>query len=279
MTFTEITQKKVGGVPVVYLAAGASVIHAVVAWRMKASPTTDTPGTNPADGTAGANTPSNAGGLTGAGSAYDQYDTNGTVVVAPSATVASGTTDYTNDMWVRDGIGWLVANKHATTVDAAKALNDYVNGSDLSYDESALVNAWSAQKQAPETVTSVGAVSDKPAQRQFATLPGTHTVTNANDNTLAKIAQLYYGNADALHVNRIAEYNTGLGPASATLSPGTRVVVPGYANPYYYTVTGRNKDNYPATIAGSHGISVAQLQALNPTLTPPYPVGTKVRTQ
>jgi LysM repeat protein len=104
-------------------------------------------------------------------------------------------------------------------------------------------------------------------------------VKGSNDNTAAKLAVLYYNNGDANHANRITEMNTSYGPVGTTFNVGTVVEIPTYPALNWYTVTGKNKDQYSTALAAKFGLSVAQLQALNPSLTYPVKVGTKVRTQ
>lgn len=276
MAFKEFAQKKVLGVPVLYLAALAVTILAVVAWRMKPAATEDTAGVDPQDSLDGVDNE-----LVDADNPYSGLATNGTVVVAPQ-TPADTTVEpvvKTNEDWVKDASEWLVAKKMATGIEATRALTKLIEGEDLSFDEGALANAAIAEKgQPPESIGKVGAIADQPARRQFSGSNGTHTVKGTNDDTFAKLAVVYYGNGDALHVNRIAEYNTKLGPASASFDAGTRIAIPTYVNPKYYTVTGKNLDNRFKTIAAKAGATPEMIQALNPSLTEPIPNGTKVRT-
>lgn len=282
MGYDEFAKKKVLGVPVLYVAAAAVTILVIVAWKMKAVGDQETPGVTPEDGVAGAESDeSNAGGLAGMGNAYDGYNSNGTVVVSPipTPTQTAEPTFSDNDAWVKASAEWLVAKNKASGTDASRALNKYVAGENLSFDEGSLVNAAISEKgQPPDPIGQIGTIGEQPARKQFAGSNGTHTVQGTNDNTMPKLAALYYGVGDALHANRIAEYNTGLGPVTTTFTAGTKVVIPSYVNPVYYTVTGKNSDNLFKTIAGKAGASVPMIRALNPSLTEPIPNGTKVRT-
>jgi LysM repeat protein len=282
VTYSEIVQKKVLGIPVLYLAAGFVTILAVVAWRMKATPDADTAGVNPEDATAGAeDEASNALAGMEASGAYSGYTTNGTVVVTPTPTASQDAEEQTNQKWLASAIDYVVNDAKIATVGQAQlALTKYLDGEDLSYDEGKIRDAaLNKLKLPPEGVAKVGITSEAPAQKQFTAFPGKHTVKGNNDNTAALLAALYYGTGDALHRDRIVEYNTGLGPATTTYAAGTVVTIPPYTNPAYYTVTGKNGDTSVSVVAAKHGLSVSQIQGLNPDLTYPLKVGMKIRTQ
>jgi hypothetical protein len=278
VNFSEILHKKVVGVPVLYIGAGAVTILAVVAWRMKALPDTDTAGVDAADGTAGTDTnPDNA--LAGTDGAYDSYNGTGTVIVQPSVPtgVDVDTTIDTNDEWVKNAAEWLVAQKKATGTDAYTALTKYVSGEDLSFDQGALVNAAIAEKgQPPDPLGTIGTISAAPAQKQFSVFPGRHVVKGPNDNTPTKLAQLYYGSSDAAHINKIVAENPKLGPASATYPVGTSLYIARWVNPGYYVADKNHRS--AKLIAAANGLnSELAVTALNPTISFPVAIGTKVR--
>ena len=277
MTFQEFAAKKVLGVPVLYLAAGAVTILAIVAWRMKPSPD-DSPGLDTDDAVAGTEDESNAGGLVGMGSPYDGLTSDGTVVVQPQQPAPDATAPVIddNDEWVKAGAEWLVSKNLATGTQASAALNKYIGGEERSFDEDALVNAVIKEKGLPpDPIGQVGTVSPAPAQKQFSSFPGNHVVKNNNDNTPGKLAALYYGNGDALHANKIAAANHKLGPASTTYTAGTKVYVPAWVSPGYFVATASTRS--AQDIAKKSGISVAVLQGLNPGMVFPVSIGTKVR--
>lgn len=277
MTFNEIAQKKIFNIPVLYIAAAAVIVLAIVAWRMKPTPDADTPGVDPEAALDGIDDVE--GVAVSPGNPYAGYNTTGTVVVAPQQPEEPEVIVKTNEDWVKEAAEWLVGKREATGVEAASALNKFIGGEDLTYDEGLLVNSAIAEKgQPPDSIGNPGAIAQQPARRQFSGSNGTHTVKGTNDNTYAKLAQLYYGNGDALHVNRIAEYNTKLGPAGASFDPETKIVIPTYVNPVYYKVTGKNSDNRFKTIAGKAGATTDMIRALNPTISEPIPTGTMVRT-
>jgi hypothetical protein len=268
VSFNTIVQKKVFGIPVVYLALIVVAGLAFLAWKIK--PTVTPVADTPADGLGPEVDPDTSG-----------LETTGTVIVAPQPNVPADAIEQTNDKWLRSGVDYLVNEaKVATAGDAQLALSTYLEGGDLTYEQ----GLWRDKVIGklglpPESLPRVGITTTAPAQKQFTAFPGKHTVKGSNDNTASKLANLYYGSGDAAHTNRVVEMNTGLGPATTTYTPGTVVNIPGYTYPNYYTVTGKNKDNYFTTLAGKFGLSVAQVQALNPTLTQPIPKGTKVRSQ
>jgi hypothetical protein len=283
VTFQELAAKKVLGVPVLYLAAGFVTILAILAWRMKSTPDTDTSGVDAADSVAGADQTGendSAAVLAGmeADGNYSGYVTNGTVVVQPTAPPAQDATPAIadNDAWVKASAEWLVAQKKATGTDAYSALSKYVDGDNLSFDEGNLVNLAIAEKgRPPEPLGKVGTIGTAPAQKQFSNFPGTHTVKSTNDNTATKLAALYYGNSDALHTNKIAAANLALGPVSTTYNVGSRISIPAYSTPRYYTID--KSHTWPSQVASKNGLSYNQFLALNPGLIAPYKVGSKVR--
>jgi len=283
VNFKDLAQKKVAGVPVLYLAAGFVVILAVVAWRMRTTATENTAGTDPEAALDGiedveggiAVSPSNP---------YAGYSTTGTVVVAPEKPEVEEPVQIDNDAWVKQGAEWAVNAKKSTGTVAYATLTKYVSGEDLSYDEGELVNAVIAEKgQPPEPIGKVGAISDQPARKQFSSSNGSHIVKGTNDNSAAKLATLYYGNGDATHALRIAQYNTTLGTATTTYPVGTKVTIPSYVTPYYYTVNGNARrgqaknDQWFQTIGAIHGASAKMISTINPNLSEPIKVGTKVR--
>ena len=274
MDFKELAQKKVFNIPVIYIAAAAVLALAYFAWKMKTSKDSgaEDPGTEP-----------DAGIDDQAASVADAYsglNSTGTVTV-----VQGGTKDdeeavkQSNEDWATAAIKWLVANKKATATEAQSAIDHYLSGNDLSYDEANLVNLVRASSEIgepPEKVAigNVGTVA--PAQKQFSNYPGKHTVKGSNDNTAAKLGQLYYGSGDSSHANRIAASNVSLGPVGTTYIPGTVVVIPAWIPPKFYTVTGVG-DVRASQVGSKNGVVTGVIRSLNPGLTEPYKKGTKVR--
>ena len=226
MTFTEIAHKKVAGIPVLYLAAAAVAILAVVAWKMKPTASPEPPSDNGGSVADNAIDPTDYSGLA----------TQGTVTVQPSTTPTDANPSITsNSDWVSKGVQWLVAEGKADGTTAVTALSNYINDSDLTFDQNTLVNLWIKQAgPPPDGVAGTSHIGGAPAKKQFDKPPGSHTVTNENDDTFSKIALLYYGNGSPDSVDLLEFSNPGLG--TGTLAVGTRVTIPVYHTPVYWIV-------------------------------------------
>lgn len=256
--FTELAHKKVAGIPVLYLAAGAVIILSIVAWKMKPAPSAVD--TTPADAAGDASADEAANGLS---DPYANLGTQGTVTVVQQPTdTTPDPVVKTNDDWVRDGATWLgsTAGGNVPGTDAYTALQKYVTGQDRTYAENGWVNAWIKQGGLPpEGISEGGTVQSKPAQKQFPNPPGTHNVTGNSDNTLALVANLYYGNSSGDTVNLLEEANPSLA-SSTTLPTGAAVKVPAYTAPVFWTVTARMTW---AQAAAKNGTSEQVLKNLN----------------
>ena len=104
MDIKAIAGKKVAGVPVIYLAGGAAAILGVIAWRMK--PTEPEP--EPVDaGSSGESGSGNGAANIAGDTSYDQFESRGTVIAAPTSPNAAAETEpdpktVSNDAWARD---------------------------------------------------------------------------------------------------------------------------------------------------------------------------------
>lgn len=270
-SFDEIVKKKVVGVPVLYWALAAVVILGIVAWRMKPAP--ETAVTDDPDAENGATDP-----LTDPGSDYSGLATQGTVtVVQGGTTTQQEAKEQTNEDWERAAVAYLIEDKKVTATDAQAAISKYLDGVDLTFDEGALKNAAVAKLGLPpERLSSVGAVGTAPAQKQFSLFPGRHTVKGPNDNTPGKIAQLYYGNSGKAYVDTIVSQNFRYGGATTTYTPGTIINVPTWYEPRYVTVS-KTTGQYPSQIGAKNGIDYKVVEGLNPGVSAPYAIGTKIR--
>lgn len=253
MAFADIARKKIGGIPVIYLAGGAVAILAVVAWKLKPS------------ATATADTPVDSGGDPNSvdESAYDGLATQGTVTVVqqPNQTVADEVVK-TNSTWIRDGAAWLVSEKKTDGTTAYAALTKYVNGQDYSFDEKTLVNlVIDHQGQPPEDIAEGGTAGTAPAQKQFSEFPGRHIVKNTSDNGYPQLAQLYYNSSAGDRIDLLQAANASLGE-SGPWPTGTAVNIPAYHAPVYYTVASA-KGETASQVASKNGISLYQLAVLN----------------
>lgn len=266
-SFQEFANKKILGVKAIYLVALFVVILGVVAWKMKPSKSasTDTSGDQSSDSGA-APTPN----------PYDSLDSNGTVTVQQLGPQQNTTpTVETNEDWVREGVNWLVEQNKATGTVAYAALTAYINGTDRSYDQEQLVNAWikehGAPPQAPATGGNVGA---KPVTRQITNLPGYHTVTGNLDDSYGEIATLYYGHAEQGTIDLLQAANTNLGQ-TGPFAVGTKIYVPVWHDAVYYTVPYANMKT--SDIAAKNGVTAQQIAVLNNVNRSNWAKGARVR--
>jgi hypothetical protein len=259
--FHEFMQRKVLGIPVLYLAGGFVVILGIVAWKLK--PTTAGAVDTSTTDTSGSDT---SGGLAPTANPYDTLnpDGDGTVtVVQQSGTATDTTTVKTNSDWVVDGTAWLIANINGVTgTQAQAALQKYIDGESRTYDEENWVNAWIKEGGLPPDGVTAGSgtIGGAPAQKQFSNFPGTHTVKGSNDNDYKKIANLYYGHSDQATFDLVQAANPQLGE-TGPFAVGSRINVPAYHTPVYYTVTATSMT--ASQVASKNGISVYQVAALN----------------
>lgn len=269
MNFQEILSKKFMNVPVLYWAGAFVGILAFAAWKMK-STVPDTP----------EETTEDAGAVPGESDAAADYSglaTTGTVTVVQSAQNDIQKEDYTNADWEEDAIAYLISEKGVPGTDAQIAIQKYMDGNDLSYEEKQWIDACVAKfKRPPDGVSTIGVIGTQPGQKQFSNFPGKHTVKNSNDNTPAKLAALYYGSGSIENARLIAGANSALGAPGVTYMQGTSVTIPTYHAPKFYTVTGVN-DTTAAKVAAKNGISAATVQILNTGHKEPYPKGSGVR--
>jgi hypothetical protein len=268
VNFQEILKKKVAGIPVLYLAGGFVVILAIVAYRMKSA-------TAPAESNS-----EDAGAEPGTSDAATDYSglaTSGTVTVVQSAQDSVETDPYTNSDWEQDSIAYLVSEKQVPGTAAQAAVNKYLEGGDLSYEEGQWIDACIAKfKAPPDGAGSVGTIGTQPGQKQFSNYPGKHTVKNTNDNTPSKLAALYYGSGSIENARLIAGANSALGAPGVTYTAGTVLTIPAYHSPVWYKVTGVN-DTSAKKVAAKNGISEATVRVLNTGHAEPYPKGSSVR--
>lgn len=267
MDWKSIAQKKVAGIPVLYLGAAAAVLLAVYAWRMK--PSTDTESTEET---------STDGVESDVSDPYEGLATQGTVTVVQQATAETESVEQTNDDWLRAAVAYLVEEKKATAGEAQTAINNYLEGNDMTFEQGQLRDAALAKLGLPPerivTLGSVGTKADAPFQRQFTAFPGKHTVKGSNDNTPWKLAS-YYGNPKWDNANLIAAANPTLGPPTATYPVGTTITIPSYNSPVWYKTTATT--NTFAKVAGKNGANTGALRNLNPNRQEPFPVGTQIR--
>lgn len=254
----ELSHRKIGGVPVAY--AGAALAAGGLWYALRAKPTPE-----PVD------TGASAGDS--AGNAEQPVFTalpSGTVEGVGSVT--SATTQDTNDAWVRRAVAFLVA-AGVGVADASNALNAYVDGAQLSYEQGKLRDRAVAQFGLPPESVPVSPTSGYkgPASRQ-GTPPLSHKVVGKSDDSFTELAYLYYSlnNADA--VRYLTAANPGV---SQPFAPGQAITIPKWHAPKYFRATSATHNLYD--IARKNGTTPGAVASLNPGLGFPVKVGTRVR--
>lgn len=259
MDIKTVLAKKVAGIPVLYLAGGAAVLGLTYAIKMKSTVTSDTGGTGD-EGTE----EEKGGSLTTSGSAdYSGLDGTGTVIVQPQQPAAEEKVEETNETWGKAAIDYLIDSNAASPGAAQAAITTYLSGGDLTYEQGLLRDAAIRKLKTPPQSITVGTTGAQPAQKQFSLFPGTHTVKGSNDNTAGKLAALYYGVNDGLHQDLIVENNVQYGPRNTTYNVGTKLKIPAWVSPVYYTTNKTTRTL--SAIAAKNGLTVSQIQALNPS--------------
>lgn len=284
--FKAIMAKKVGGVPVLYIAAGGAVVLAVVAYKMKdTTPAADASG-DAGSGAEDKSTSGKSGGFAKTansvdGADYSGLDSDGTVIVQPQQPEKTEKVEETNETWGKAAIAYAIEKKLATPGTAEATVQAILSGAQLSYEQGVLRDQLYTKLGSPPEGVKNSGTKEAPAQKQFTGFPGKHTVKGSNDNTAVLLARLYYGVNDGLHANTIAAANTGLGGWQTRYPVGTVVTIPAYGGVKYFTTT--KSINTFTSVAAKNGLSVAGIKALNPgrseAATAPLPVGLKVRVQ
>lgn len=285
-----LMQKKVAGIPVVYIIALFVAILAVVAWRMK-TPTEDVP---PED----AGEPGSDGDVSGdpayPGGAPTFVANPAPGYISPDANQGEQSID-SNDKWMRRSIEWLAGNGHASVDQATVAIQKYLSGEHLSVSEGKLRDlAISHYGLPPELPTSGGTdepstpippvppgpvtpTPDPPAPRT--PIPPTYyTVTGNGDNTWTLLTKKFYGSSDDAHIDYLQSWNVRSGaPHSGTIANGVRLWVPVYKSPKYISATATMRTTTDIIKKNPPLNSVAMLQELNDGMKFPVAIGTRVR--
>lgn len=256
--------KKLFGVQVLYWAAILVLVLAYFAWKMRtadSAPAADAE-TDPA--LAPENMDDSAG-------IYDGFQAQATPTY--DATKDVTTTVDTNDAWAKRVVEWSAQTGLAGAGEAQLAIQKYLNGDQLSFDEGRIRDAAIAHFGAPPEPITVGGTDPEGAKRQ-GTPPTFHTVKGVNDNTYTKLVNLYWGSASNDRIDLIQNANHSLGK-SGPFPVGTRVMVPAYHAPKYYRST--KKVNTLKEIAAKNSTSVTALRILNDGIKDTLKSGTKVR--
>jgi hypothetical protein len=265
-SFKELASKKVGGIPVLYLAGAFVAILAIVAWKMKPSVDVSDP-SEPVSETDG-------GAIDTDGDPdYSALTPTGTVTVVNPPVADTESTKQTNEDWERAAVDYLVESNQATPGVAQTAIHKYLEGSELTYEQGQLRDsAIRKLKTPPEPLVEIGTTGTAPAQRQFSNFPGKHTVKGSNDDGLTKLAALYYGRSETPYTTLLTAANPSL-PRYGKYNVGTVVTIPAYTEPKYYVAGSQDAK----TIAAKSSISTTSLSLLNPGMVFPVKRGTRVR--
>jgi LysM repeat protein len=151
-------KRKVGGVPVLYIAAGVVAILAVYAWRAKV-----VPADAPADSETGDSENADAA------ESFPEIERFPSAA-APSPTVDVTPPDKTNEDWRRDAIGYLIS-QGASAGAAHDAIERYIDGESLSVEQGKLRDNAVRKLGLPPDVFRAGATATpapKPAPKPAA---------------------------------------------------------------------------------------------------------------
>lgn len=268
--------KKVAGVPVIYLVALFVGILAVVAWRMKPANAEEEAGGDPAS-------------EDGLGGDPEEYENPTFVANAPPAYVTPDSGDAgignstinTNEQWARKSAEWLVATGRATGGLALTTMYKYINGEQMSVAEGKLRDAAIKQFGTPPETFTPGQTNN-PAEgiaTKQGNPPTTHTVKGKNDNNFWKLAKLYYGSDHYDYVNFLEVANISIPKSKDKVTqafpPGTKISIPKYAAPKYFLATGTV--NTPQAIAARNSTTAAAIMELNDSVKWPAAKGQKIR--
>lgn len=195
----------------------------------------------------------------------------------PAPTYPSGLADTTtvdnNEAWLKRGTEWAGLTGVATPGNAQLALQHYLNGDDLTWEEGQIRDAVIRQFGAPPESVTIGSTGAEPAKRQ-GTPPTQHTVKGSTDNDYTSLIRLYYGGVTNDKVDLLQAANMSLG-SKGPFPVGTRVMIPAYHAPVYHIV--KSKSATLSEIAAKHGTSVAVLRVLNDGISNTVKKGKKVR--
>jgi hypothetical protein len=287
MDIKSLTEKKVKGIPVIYIILVVVVV--ALAGAIKLKPAKD------------AETPTDSGESDAAG---DLPDTSQPVfsatptITQPSGVVSSITSVSgadTDTLWSRRAIDWLRQNGFSLEI-ATSAITKYVGGQPLSTAEASARDKAVAQfGLPPETIPDTSTTVDTPVPDPVVTpdptdLPTTpnyngvaskqgvpplnHIVKGTSDDTFSELSQLYYGKVGDGSINLIQSYAPQYGRYQA-IPVGTSVHIPRFVDPKYYVAT--SATHTAAAIAAKNGTTRERILGLNDTLNFPVKAGTRVR--
>lgn len=277
MDIKTLTNKKIAGVPAIYLALGLAIVMIYAAFRLK-------PSASPSE----SSSPENSAEPDIAGDAdvnTDQPVFSATPTITQPSGVQSGASVSsvpqadTDDLWRRRAIDYLRQNGYTLEL-ATSAITKYLAGDVLTTTEASARDKAVQQfglppESVPESTVNVPTTptAPKPGQRQ-GTPPTAHTVTGTSDDTYAELSRLYYGVAGqgTGYINLLKATNLG---THEPIRKGTRVTIPKPTVPKYYRATAATRTLNG--IASKNGVSAAFVIALNPGKRFPVAAGNSVR--
>ena len=184
------------------------------------------------------------------------------------STIASSTSEVTqtstNADWQKSAMQLIVPLGLDRSV-VESGIAKYLAGDGLTWDENTAINAIITKiGPPPEGTGGVSAVAkNNAAAKRQGTPPVQHTVKSSNEDSYAKLAQLYWGRSDTAAINQLREDNPSYSTATG-FDIGTVIHVGKYRNPSYYVTT--SKVRTLAAVAAHNGLTQPQIMALNPTL-------------
>lgn len=257
----EWLQRKVLGVPVLYILAGVAVIALIYALRMQPSAPEEEIEGEPEAGD----------------SEFDDSDAQPVFIANPptSTVTPPPAQEDNNELWARRAISWLISTSDTTLQEATNAITKYLNEEDLNQNEAVLRDK--AVKQfglPPEGLLRSGTGGYRGPFSSQGVPPTTHTVRNKNDDTFRELAKGYYGRTDAAVLGLLRAANTTM---NEPFSAGQRVTIPKRVNPRYFKATAAVRTL--TAIAAKNATEQSEILALNPGMRFPVKVGTRVRVQ
>lgn len=126
----------------------------------------------------------------------------------------------TNAEWLRAGVAHLVSLKNGP-VEAQTALSAYLDGADMTFDQSRMVSVVIAKFGLPPDPGSVGKTAPPPPRAQ-GPVPRAHIVKSTSEDSVGELSKIYYGVTDVPKMNLIVNANRG----QAQFPVGSTVQIP-----------------------------------------------------
>lgn len=193
-------QRKIAGVPMLYLLAGFVLILVVLAWTAK-------PKVTAPESVDGADSTDNYAPNIQRESVIPPVPVGTVNSIESGETLTGNSSISTNDEWLSRAVMFL-ADKGYSPGTAQLALSTYLDGGELSFDEGKIRDLAIREFGVPPYPVNVGSTRPDIARKQ-GPIPRNHTVKNSNDDTAFELARLYYGRTDATAIKAITDANNG----------------------------------------------------------------------